>query len=155
MHRDAVVGGLLTVLSVLLLWQTRGIPHPPLIPLGPAFYPRVILVVFLVLSALLTLSGLRAGRAGAGGGDWRAWLVRYRLILGGFVLFGLYVLAMPVLGYLLSTVLFTGAMQWLLGRRGLRRLPAVLAVAAGTAVVTWLVFERYLYVLLPRGTLWP
>jgi hypothetical protein len=52
-------------------------------------------------------------------------------------------------------MLFTAAMQWLLGRRGVRRLPGVAAVAVGTALVTWLVFERYLYVLLPRGTLWP
>ena len=80
---------------------------------------------------------------------------RHRLVLAVFALFGLYVLAMPRLGYLLSTILFTAAMQWLLGRRGVQRLPGIAAVAVGTALVTWLVFERYLYVLLPRGSLWP
>ncbi|MGH7277209.1 MAG: tripartite tricarboxylate transporter TctB family protein, partial [Candidatus Rokuibacteriota bacterium] len=97
MHRDAVVGGLLALLSVVLLWQTRGIPHPPLLPIGPAFYPRVVLAVFLVLSLVLMVSGLRAGFARPDW-DWRAWVARYRLILGSFLLFALYVVAMPLLG---------------------------------------------------------
>ena len=154
MHRDAVVGALLAGLSVFLLWQTRTIPHPPFVPLGPAFYPRVVLLTFLALSLLLLVSGLRAGRPAARA-DVTEWVARHRLVLATFALFGLYVFAMPRLGYLLSTMLFTAAMQWLLGRRGVRRLPGVAAVAVGTALVTWLVFERYLYVLLPRGTLWP
>lgn len=152
MHRDAAVGGLLALLSVFLLWETREIPHPPFIPLGPAFYPRVLLSVFLLLSLALLVSGLRAGRQ-ARRWEWRAWFARYRVILGSFLLFGLYTLAMPTLGYPLSTGLFTAAMQWLLGRRGLRRLPGVLAVALATAVGTYVVFQLYLHVLLPRGTL--
>lgn len=152
MRRDAVVGGLLTLLSVFLLWQTREIPHPPLIPIGPAFYPRVILSIFLLLSLGLLVSGLRSPRA-ARTWEWRASFLRYRVILGSFFLFGLYVLALPVLGYLLSTALFVAAMQWLLGRRGLRGLPGTLAVAVGTSLGTYVIFQIYLHVLLPRGVL--
>jgi len=152
MHRDAVVGGLLALLSFFLLWETREIPHPPLIPISPAFYPRVVLSIFLLLSLGLLISGLRAPlRTRAW--DWRAWFIRYWMILGSFFLFGLYVLVLPILGYLLSTALFTAAMQWVLGRRGVRRLPAVLAVAVGTSAGTYVVFQLYLQVLLPRGIL--
>lgn len=154
MHRDAVVGGVLALGSLFLLWQTREIPHPPLIPVSPAFYPRVVLSVFLLLSLGLLISGLRAPPRPRAW-NWRAWLARYRLILAGFLLFGLYTLALPLLGYLLSTALFTAAMQWALGRRGLRRFPGVLTVAVGTAVGTYVVFQLYLYVLLPRGVLFP
>lgn len=152
MHRDAAVGGLLALLSLFLLWQTRQIPHPPLIPIGPAFYPRVVLSIFFVLSLLLLISGLRAPRQERQW-EWRAWLTRYRLILSSFLLFGLYALAMPVLGFLISTALFTAATQWLLGRRALGQLPGTLAVAIGTSVGTYVVFQLYLRVLLPRGTL--
>lgn len=151
MHRDAAVGGLLALLSVFLLWRTGEIPHPPLVPIGPAFYPRVVLVVFLVLSLVLLAAGLRAGRPG-GAWDWRGWLRRHRLILASFGLFALYTVLMPLVGYLVVTTLYAAAMQRLLGRR---RPLGIAAVALGTAVGTWLVFERYLYVLLPRGTLWP
>ncbi len=152
MHRDAAVGGLLALLSLVLLWETREIPHPPLIPIGPAFYPRVVLSVFLLLSVLLLISGLRTPRPQREW-RWRAWFVRYRMILGSFLLFGLYVLALPFLGYLLSTALFTAAMQWVLGRRGLGRLAGILVVAVGTSVGTYVVFQLYLQVLLPRGAL--
>lgn len=152
MHRDAVVGGLLALLSAFLLWETRQIPHPPLIPIGPAFYPRVVLSIFFLLSLLLLISGLRASRPERAL-DWRAWLTCYRVILGAFLLFGLYTLAMPRLGYLLSTFLFTAALEWWLGHRGLRRLPGLVAVAVGTSVGTYVVFELYLHVLLPRGVL--
>ncbi len=152
MRRDAVVGGLLALLSLFLLLETREIPHPPLIPISPAFYPRVILSVFLLLSLLLVISGVRAHRR-VGQWDWRTWFARYRLILGSFLLFGLYTLVLSFLGYLLSTLLFVTVMQWLLGRRGLRRLPGVLAVAVGASVGTYVVFQLYLHVLLPRGTL--
>lgn len=154
MHRDAAVGGLLALLSVFLLWETREIPHPPFVPLGPAFYPRAVLSVFFLLSLVLLVSGLRAGRP-VRGWDRRAWFARYRVILGSFLLFGLYVLAMPALGYLLSTGLYTATMQWLLGRRGLRRLPGIVAVAVGTSTGTYVVFQLYLHVLLPRGILFP
>ena len=152
MHRDAVVGGILALLSVFLLWETREISHPPLIPISPAFYPRVVLSVFLLLSLLLLISGLRTPRA-ARAWDGRMWFIRYRVILSSFLLFGLYTLTMPLLGYLLSTALFTAAMQWLLGRREFRRWPVILAVALGTSVGTYVVFETYLHVLLPRGIL--
>lgn len=154
MHRDAAVGALLAGLSLFLLWQTRDIPHPPFVPLGPAFYPRVVLWALLGLSVLLLVGGLRASRP-VGRANLGAWVARHRLVLASFALFALYALAMPRLGYLLSTALFTAVMQWLLGRRGVRRLPGVAAVAVGTALVTWIVFERYLYVLLPRGYLLP
>jgi hypothetical protein len=153
-HRDAAVGALLAGLSVFLLWQTREIPHPPFVPLGPAFFPRVVLWALLGLSVLLLVAGLRAGRA-TGRADPAAWVGSHRLVLASFAVFALYTFAMPRLGYLLSTALFTAAMQWLLGRRGARRLPGVAAVAVGTALLTWIVFERYLYVLLPRGSLLP
>ncbi|MBI4590842.1 MAG: tripartite tricarboxylate transporter TctB family protein [Candidatus Rokubacteria bacterium] len=152
MHRDAVVGGLLALLSLFLLWETREIPHPPLIPIGPAFYPRAVLSVFLLLSLLLLISGLRAPlRVRAR--DWSRWFSRYRVILASFLLFGLYVLALPFAGYLLSTTLFTAAMQWVLGRRGFRRFPGILVVAVGTSLGTYVVFQLYLHVLLPRGAL--
>ena len=52
----------------------------------------------------------------------------------------------------LYTVLFVGALQAVLGRPRTARDRAVLvALAVGTAVATYLVFEHYLLVLLPRG----
>jgi hypothetical protein len=64
-----------------------------------------------------------------------------------FVVFGLYVGALPWLGYRISTFL-----QCVLEPpRAMRGWIAVLATALITTVVTHILFERYLSVLLPRG----
>src|SRR3989304_9182005 len=122
MHRDAGVGALLALLGGVLLRESGKIPFPPLVPIGPAFYPRIILGIFIALSLCLVVSGLIQGRVAR---TWNlpAWLKRYRLFLLCFLIFGLYALALPRFGFLLSTFLFTVVIQWVLGRRGGRGPP--------------------------------
>ena len=146
---DALVGGLIVGLSGLLFWQTAGIPAPPFIPIGPAFYPRIILAVLGLLGAGLFVQGLVASptptaRPATAAG--RGWLVALC-----FALFALYTVALPWLGYRLGTGLFVAAMQWSLGPRTLRTVAGALGVGAATALVTYVVFQLYLQVLLPRG----
>ncbi len=63
-------------------------------------------------------------------------------------------LLLPVLGYRVATLLFVGVLQAVLDPpRDRRGWALVAAVALGTSLVTYYVFERYLNVLLPRGRL--
>ena len=48
---------------------------------------------------------------------------------------------------------FVAVAQVLLGPHGPRDLPRIALVAIGTATLTYLIFERYLHVFLPRGVL--
>ncbi len=150
---DALAGGLLLGLVGLLFWQTGRIPQPPFVPIGPAFYPRVILGLLAVLAAALLVEALAASPArrppapAAPGRPAR----RGGLVAICFALFGLYTAALPWLGYRLATALFVAATQWTLGPRTLRSLPAALLVGVGTALASYVVFQLYLHVLLPRG----
>jgi putative tricarboxylic transport membrane protein len=141
-------GGLAVVAaSVALLALTAELKPNPLVPIGPGFYPRVVLVLTAILaSALVGLDLL------AGGAQVRAAKVNYRPVVLHFALFGLYVAVLPYVGFRLATAAYVlaanaamepprTAMQWL-------RPPAV---GVGTALACYLVFERYLSVLLPRG----
>ncbi len=154
MGRDGVAGLLLLALSILLAVQTRQIPRTPFLPLGADFYPRVLLVV-LAAGALLLLvvDILRHRRQGV----TRAELPRFRdvphTIPAIFAAFAGYVFLMPILGFLLATLAFVAVAQVLLGPHRLRDLPRIALVAVGAATVTYLVFERYLHVFLPRGLL--
>ncbi|HEV8673953.1 MAG TPA: tripartite tricarboxylate transporter TctB family protein [Methylomirabilota bacterium] len=151
---DALIGLGVVTLSGVLLWQTGRIPTPPFIPISPAFYPRIILAVLALLAAALVGEAWLAGPPGPAPAPppraARRWLVALC-----FLLFGLYTAALPWLGYRLSTALFVAATQWSLGARTLRTVPGCLAVGLGTALATYVVFERYLHVLLPRGSIVP
>jgi hypothetical protein len=76
----------------------------------------------------------------------------YPLVLATFVAFGLYILLLPELGFLISTFLFVAGLQVTLEWPATwKRWALVVAVALATAFACHLVFEDYLSVLLPRG----
>jgi hypothetical protein len=75
-------------------------------------------------------------------------------VLLTFVVFALYLFVLPEIGFRLATFVFVAALQIALDPpRKLRDWRRIVLVALATVAVTYLVFERYLYVLLPRGRL--
>ena len=148
--RDGIGGLACLAGSLVLLWSSRDIPQPALVPIGPAFYPRIVLGVTAALSAALLVFDLRRTRPASA----PAAPVRYRLVLLTFLVFTLYVFVLPLLGYRLSTLLFMAALQATLDPpRRARDWAVVAAVALVSMLVTYYLFERYLSVLLPRGRL--
>jgi hypothetical protein len=149
LSRDGVAGLVCLGGSLLLWWMARGLPQPALVPIGPAFYPRILLVITAVLSAALLVADLvRRGPSAAPAP------VNYRLVLLAFAIFTAYVVLLPVLGYRLATLLFVGVLQATLEPPRTARAWALVGVVAfGAMVVSYYVFERYLTVLLPRGSL--
>jgi len=134
--------------SLWFLALTRGLPHPALVPIGPAFYPRILLTITALLSAALVVSDVLRRR-----GEARRAPVRYGLVLVTFAIFGVYLALLPPLGYRVATFLFVGGLQAALERPRGARWWRVLAVALVTTVATYYAFEGYLSVLLPRGRL--
>ena len=149
MSRDGVAGLVCLAGSLLLLWVSRGLPQPALVPIGPGFYPRILFGVTAVLSAALLVADLwRRGRHPARPAG------RYRLVLLAFGIFTVYVFLLPLVGYRVATVLFVGALQATLDPpRTVRAAAVVGACALGCMLVTYYLFEAYLNVLLPRGRL--
>ena len=148
--RDGLGGLVCLAASLVLLWSSRDIPQPALVPIGPAFYPRIVLGVTAALSAALLAADLFRRMPPPA----PAAPVNYRLVLLTFLVFTLYVVMLPLLGYRLSTLLFVGGLQATLDPPHRARDWAVLgAVAVVSMLVTYYLFERYLSVLLPRGRL--
>ncbi|MBI4489672.1 MAG: tripartite tricarboxylate transporter TctB family protein [Deltaproteobacteria bacterium] len=154
MGRDGWIGLGLLAFSGWLYANLDKIPANPLVPIGPAFYPRFLLILTFLLSLALILRDVSAHlkEAKKEKGAYTNWLKTYQSTLLSFAVFGLYVILLPKLGYLLSTILFVSSLQWLLGKPLWRRLPGSLFIGIGTSVITYMIFEKYLHVLLPRGT---
>jgi putative tricarboxylic transport membrane protein len=147
--RDGIAGLILLAISLVLLVKSFQLPSLPIVPVGPGFYPAIVLSFMAAASALLVLQDLLKRRpAGAGDAPRR----NYRLVLIAFAIVGGYVLLLPLVGFRVATVLFVGALQAALGRPQTARQWGVLAaIALGTAAASYFVFEHYLLVLLPRG----
>lgn len=153
--RDGVVGLIGLSISLLLLPQAFGLPRLPIVPIGPGFYPALVLVFMAITSAILLLQDIVAQRRAGGsvGGEGSATPKRaYDLVAAAFAVVGAYVVLLPLLGFRIATAAFVAGFQLLLERPATARQWAVLAaVAIGTSIVTYILFERYLLVLLPRG----
>ncbi|HWE18689.1 MAG TPA: tripartite tricarboxylate transporter TctB family protein [Hyphomicrobiaceae bacterium] len=154
--RDGIAGLIGLAISLVLLPHALGLPRLPIVPIGPGFYPTLVLAFLGVTCALLVLQdALARRRAAATAPDAEAVEPprAYGLVAGAFVAVAAYVALLPFLGFRIATALFVAGFQLVLERPASVRQWAVLAtVAVGTSAVTYLVFEQYLTVLLPRGT---
>jgi hypothetical protein len=142
--------GALAVLaaSAALFAATLGLKDNPLVPIGPGYYPRIVLAITAILAAWVFVSEMLSPAAAKRGTE----KLNYPLVATLFAIFGLYCGALPYIGFRLATFAYVAASNALLdppkGSRGWGRVALVALLA--TAVVYY-VFERYLLVLLPRG----
>ena len=149
--RDGIAGLVLLAISLVLLVKSFQLPSLPIVPVGPGFYPSIVLSFMAAASALLVLQDLMK-RAPVVADVPGAPRRNYRLVVIAFAIVGFYVLLLPLLGFRVATVLFVGSLQAALGRpRTPRQWTVLAAIALGTAMVSYFIFERYLLVLLPRG----
>jgi putative tricarboxylic transport membrane protein len=112
---------------------------------GPGLYPFFIGAAIAVFSFFILISELRTGtsnplldKAGA------------KTLVLMTLTFCLWILAMPLLGYVVVTLLATYAFCKIMKLEGWWK---PLAVSAGTALSIYVLFDYWLYVDLPRGIL--
>ena len=147
LSRQGWTGLAALVASLVLFALTLELKPNPLVPIGPGFYPRIVLGLTAVLAAALVVFDWMAPKAPPS-----ASKPNYELVACVFVIVGLYVGALPFLGFRASTFLFVAALHGTLDPPRSARGWLVVGISAlTTTVVSYLLFERYLQVLLPRG----
>ena len=112
---------------------------------GPGLYPFFVGLTIAVC-AVLILAFDRPAAPAASVPDLKV----ARTLILMTVTFGLWIAAMPLLGYVIVSLAATYAFCKILGLEGWRK---PLAVAGGTAFFIYLLFDRWLYIDLPRGLL--
>jgi hypothetical protein len=147
LSRDGWAGLVVLAASLVLFVMTLGLKGSALVPVGPGFYPRIVLGVTALFALWLIAVDVLGKKTPA-----PLPPANYAAVVLHFAVFGVYVAALPGLGFRIATFLYVAAANALMAPP---RRPAqwarVAVLAAVTAVVTYYVFEGYLYVLLPRG----
>jgi putative tricarboxylic transport membrane protein len=141
-------GGLAVLAASLVLFGlTLELKPNALVPIGPGFYPRIVLGLTALLSAALLVFDLV--RKAPDATDQKR---NYGAVLLHFAVFGVYVVALPWVGFRIATFTYVAATNALMdvprsARGGVR----VALLALATASASYYAFEHYLHVLLPRG----
>jgi hypothetical protein len=147
MSRDTVAGLAVLAASLVLFALTLDLKPNPLVPIGPGFYPRIVLGFTALLAAVLVVLGVLQKKEGAApqGADYAAVVLH-------FAVFGVYVVALPWLGFRIATFAYVAAANaFMAPPRNARQWGRAVVLGLATAFATYYVFEHYLSVLLPRG----
>lgn len=149
---DAVIGIALILFALVMIWHTRTFPAMPGQDYGPALFPVIIGVGFILTGGILVVSGLARLRTEPlfGGGAWMrsgGQVINFMAVVGGLVL---YIVASDWLGFILTALpLLFG---WLVLFRGGRPFSSLVIALAVTLTVDY-AFSHLLLVPLPLGLL--
>jgi hypothetical protein len=147
LSRDGWGGLAVVAASLLLFGASLGLRDNPLVPIGPGFYPRIVLGVTALLALALVAADVLSAKK-----PRRAEAANYPAVIAMFAVFGLYAGALPYLGFRISTLLYIAVVNGMLDPpRGAKGWLRVAAIALIATTLIYVVFERYLTVLLPRG----
>lgn len=161
MRADSIAGVIFIALAIFIYsvnWQMTF--EPALGDPGSTLLPSVVAVIMAVCGALLTFQALMKARMQPMPEKRQAPLEppsvknNFNLVLAGSIttaaLLG-YVLLLPYLGYLVSTVLFFTAASWALGKHSLGATCIYLMAAVVVASVTYYALSRGLKISLPTS----
>jgi putative tricarboxylic transport membrane protein len=148
LSKDGWSGLAVLAASLLLFGLTLGLKDNPLVPIGPGYYPRIVLGITAVLAFAVFVFDLLDKEKKAS----KSEKLNYGMVVSMFAVFGLYCGALPFLGFRISTLLYVAATNALLDfPKTSKAWARVAVVSVITTIVVYYVFERYLTVLLPRG----
>lgn len=150
-HRDSIIAILLLLICGLFFWQTFNIRKVPFSEMGSEVWPRVVLVLLFVLSLIYLLQSLANPPPEREPFSLQRWFRTYQNPIICFVLFALFVYALPYLGMLTAGVLFVFITQGFLGGWSPRQLVVHAVVSAIAVGGMWAIFTFALGVVLPRG----
>jgi hypothetical protein len=149
--RDGIAGLAVLAASLVLFALTLDLKDSPMVPVGPGFYPRIVLGLTALLSLGLMATDLYTRRRRPASPEKKEPL-NFPLVAISFGTFALYCAALPVFGFRIATFAYVVAANALLAPpQGLKGWARAAVLGLATAFATWLIFERELSVLLPRG----
>jgi len=128
--------------------------------LGPSFYPRMIIIVMVLLLAGIVIEGfikekkeIERGGKPYKGVTLSEGVIRYFHVILIFVLTIVYILLLKQLGYVIDTVLYLVGMALLLKPDWKKGLPFMVSFMVVFTLALYYIFTSLLEVALPSGRL--
>ncbi|MCM0755926.1 tripartite tricarboxylate transporter TctB family protein [Desulfovibrio aminophilus] len=148
---DCIMALILLAFSAALYQQSTLIDTSMIYALGPVFFPRILIGILAVLSLVLLfqslgrVDGKTACAAGASSDGRATFILRWGLV--GLTV--LYLLLLPLLGYVAATIPFLFAGMCLLGPCTRKHLAIYGVVSAGITLGLQYIFASLLKLFLP------
>ncbi len=146
---DFISGIVLMVFSVAAHRMADRLPPVPK-GLGPGDYPKVIVTILFILGLILSGNAYYTARKKSWEGKKSYAKEEFKQVFLLVLCIAVYIKLVGYMGYLYLTPFFVFAMMYLYGLRTWVKMGVISLV---TGVFTYVLFNNYLYVLLPRFNL--
>ena len=147
---DLATAAVLLIGVAFVYRESLSIDTTNIYALGPLFFPKILMFSLAFLSILLGVKSIDFSSKAAREKSETTIAVGALFMQAVFVgLIILYLLVMPVLGYIASTVIFLLAEMLFLGKRTIKDAALCLVAACATTGLLYYVFAHLLYLFLP------
>ena len=160
-NKNIQSGIFLLLVSVVMFAATLSFKQLTTSQVGPAFMPQIIAALIGLMSIAIIIEGYRKMKSGTEGGleeegeeePGNAKEVSYRPVIQSFVLMAIYVAVMPIVGFLITTMLYMFLQMMILSSKPERRWLLFTVVSVVASSVIYYVFRNVFYIMLPSGLL--
>lgn len=144
-HSDVYISVILLVLGVLMYLRTY------VMPVGAAVFPRLILIVFVGLTAWTLYQGIKKTKSMKDTvcSDLTYGMIRLPLI--SLLIVVIYVVAIKFLGFFISTTIFIASFMYFYQIRDWKKMSLTII---GVNIFIYILFVMQLNVPLPHGLLY-
>ncbi len=148
---EIIISGVIFGGSLFLFFEAKKFEgHDVYAKLGPAYWPELLLICLMVLSAWVAVDAFRERKKAESekkeGATFDRGKVRLLTAIGFIVL---YFLLIKMIGFITLTPFFLIAFMYLLGER---KKGWMIGISFGITALIVYVFTKAMYVPLPRGT---
>lgn len=150
--KDRSLAVFVLVFVAILLIESSNIPDKTAWqPYGSSLFPRILLSILAILSvALLLKSILKSDISPQFIAPLTETLRKKWKVIALFIIFGLYAISLPLLGYLVSTLAFMLASQiLLLGINSRKKIIIIFSTSFTIAPLIYVIFQLGLNIWLP------
>lgn len=145
-RNDTIAGAVFMALGATAFFHTTKFDQTLITDnyLGATFFPRIVALVMIAISALVLIRGLRSGDDTVEKASTRG-LIR---TFAGIATIAIYAIAIEPIGFIISTMLFN---LIILALFGVRRLLTLIVLPPTVSLTIYWVFYKLLMVPLPEG----
>lgn len=147
-------------INLVFLLQIGEFPQEGWDHIGPAAYPRLLLISILILLGITLFNTIRkilvekdAGNINISSKQIKNMMSKYRKVIVSLLLFASYIFFMNYLGFKISTFTYLFVSQWYLSSKNKKDIPKILITCILIAFGLSYFFEIFLGVIFPRGIL--
>ncbi|WP_240377367.1 tripartite tricarboxylate transporter TctB family protein [Bacillus piscicola] len=144
-HKDFYLGLVTLFITILLIWQSLNFQYPSNV------FPWVIEGVMVILSVVILLKAVINKQNTE---EEKQSPANWRRITGVFVSSVLFIIAIPIVGFYVSSLITMTLVSWLLGKdRSIKSLGRSFLVCAVITIFIYIVFRVLISVPTPEGIL--